>query len=126
WERDLTDKDLVYNLSGRYPTSLFSAFKLVGLRKVYPELFDRVTSFTSISEWILYQFSGIVCYEHSQASETLLYDVEAKIWSSELLKLFDLPSSILPPLKDAASVLGTVLPVVTNELNIASDAVVVV
>ncbi|WP_262506536.1 FGGY family carbohydrate kinase [Sphingobacterium sp. T2] len=29
WEKDLKDKDLVYELSGRYPTSLFSAFKLV-------------------------------------------------------------------------------------------------
>ncbi|TJZ62944.1 sugar kinase [Sphingobacterium olei] len=126
WEQDLTDKDLVYNLSGRYPTSLFSAFKLVGLREVYPELFDRVAAFTSISEWILYQFSGELCYEHSQASETLLYDVEAKKWSPDLLRLFDLPSTILPTLKDAASILGSILPVVSEELNIASDAVVVV
>src|SRR5690606_39720351 len=39
WEKDLKDKDLVYELSGRYPTSLFSAFKLVGLRAVYQDQF---------------------------------------------------------------------------------------
>jgi autoinducer 2 (AI-2) kinase len=42
WEKDLIEKDLVYELSGRYPTSLFSAFKLVGLREVYPDIFEKV------------------------------------------------------------------------------------
>lgn len=78
WEKDLQDKDLVYNLSGRYPTSLFSAFKLVGVREVYPEIFEKIDSFMSISDWVQFQFSGVVGYEHSQASETLLYDVEKK------------------------------------------------
>jgi autoinducer 2 (AI-2) kinase len=34
WENILSDadKDRVYQLSGRYPTSLFSAFKVVGVR----------------------------------------------------------------------------------------------
>src|SRR5688572_23797475 len=33
WEHVLPDKSIVYKLTGRYPTSLFSAFKLVGIKK---------------------------------------------------------------------------------------------
>ena len=69
WEKDLLDKDTVYELSGRYPTSLFSAFKLVGVREVYPELYAQIACVMSISDWIQYKFSGVTCYEHSQASK---------------------------------------------------------
>ncbi len=126
WEKDLHDKDLVYDLSGRYPTSLFSAFKLVGVREVYPDLFGKISCFMSISDWIQYKFSGITCYEHSQASETLLYDVAAKKWSEVLLSLFHLSADILPPLHDSGSVLGKIIPAVAKDLGISSDAVVVV
>lgn len=126
WEKDLLDKDTVYNLSGRYPTSLFSAFKLVGVREVYPDLFKKIDCFMSISDWIQYKFSGVTCYEHSQASETLLYDVEQKAWSNTLLELFSLPSHILPELKDATTVLGTILPEVAKTLGIDSNPAIVV
>ena len=126
WEVDLQDKDLVYNLSGRYPTSLFSAFKLVGVREVYPELFADIASVMSISDWIQFQFSGIAGYEHSQASETLLYDVEAKQWSKDLLAQFAIDEEILPPLKDAGTILGPIQVAVANTLGINPEAVVVV
>lgn len=126
WEKDLKDKDLVYELSGRYPTSLFSAFKLVGLRAVYPDQFAKVSCVMSISDWIQFKFSGVEAYEHSQASETLLYDVEAKKWSGVLLSLFDLSMSILPELKDSGSILGKILPAVAEQYGISKDAVVVV
>lgn len=126
WENELKQKDRVYELSGRYPTSLFSAFKLIGLRNVYPDLFEKTTCFMSISDWIQFKFSGITCYEHSQASETLLYDVEQKQWSAELIALFNIPNDIFPVLKQAGTVLGEVLPDVSRVLQIAAEAVVVV
>jgi len=126
WENSLVDKDLVYELSGRYPTSLFSAFKLVGLREVYPDTFSRIAYVMSISDWIQYKFSGITGYEHSQASETLLYDVENKKWSELLPPLFNLSAEILPTLKDSGEILGTILGTVAEEFGISEEAVVVV
>lgn len=126
WESELVDKDLVYELSGRYPTSLFSAFKLKGLAKVYPERFSEVSTFMSISDWIQYKFSGETGYEHSQASETLLYDVQAKDWSQALRAQFGLSETILPVLRSCGSVLGQILPELADELRIAPDALIVV
>jgi len=126
WESELTAKDQVYALTGRYPTSLFSAFKLVGLRKVYPNIFNDIACFMSISDWVQYKFSGISGYEHSQASETLLYDVAGKNWSQELFALFNLPTTIVPPLKDAGSILGNILPDLAAEMGINAGAKVIV
>lgn len=126
WESLITDKDQMYTLTGRYPTALFSALKLVGLRERKPQLWNRVVSFTSISDWVQFQFSGVLGYEPSQASETLLYDVKANGWSDELCRVFGLSASLLPPLKLAGTVLGSILSDVAKELAIAPQAVVVV
>ena len=72
----INDKSEVYQLTGRYPTSLFSALKIVGIKHRRPEIWKEFATFLSISDWVEYKLSGVLHYEHSQASETLLYDVE--------------------------------------------------
>lgn len=126
WEKELTQKDRVYELSGRYPTSLFSASKLIGLREIYPDVFEQMDCFMSISDWIQFKFSGLARYEHSQASETLLYDVERKQWSAELIHLFNIPEEIFPPLQQSGTVLGNVTQEVASALHLSADVLVVI
>ncbi|MCF2487565.1 FGGY-family carbohydrate kinase [Dyadobacter sp. CY347] len=126
WEDIIEDKHAVYQLTGRYPTSLFSALKLVGLRNRIPETWQRVHTFMSISDWVQYKFSGVVGYEHSQACETLLYDVAAKDWSADLCSIFDLNPSLLAPLQDCGSIQGKILPEIAAVFGISNDAVVIV
>ncbi len=125
WEHTITDKNRVYKLTGRYPTSLFSAFKLTGIRERRSDIWDEFSFFLSISDWAEYIFTGIPKYEHSQASETLLYDVAKKEWSRELQNLFGLEENYFPPLADAATISGMVKKEVAHEWGIAETAVVV-
>ena len=126
WESMLTDKSRVYDLTGRYPTSLFSALKLVGLRHRRPDIWNPFAQFLSISDWVQYQFSGIARYEHSQASETLLYDVAAGQWSAELCALFELDIATLPTVALAGTVLGPIKPRMATDLGISPEVLVVV
>lgn len=126
WEDLISDKDRVYQLTGRYPTSLFSALKLVGVRERLPDLWSQFSTFMSISDWIQFVLSGVRHYEPSQASETLLFDVEKGNWSGELAELFQIPFDILPELRPSGSILGKVQPARASELGIPADAVVIV
>jgi autoinducer 2 (AI-2) kinase len=126
WEDTITDKSSMYQLTGRYPTSLFSALKLIGIRERKPELWKETATFLSISNWIEYKLSGIARYEHSQASETLLYDVAQQQWSPALCKVFGLDPAILPELAASATVLGRILPAVAQQLGIAADTKIIV
>jgi autoinducer 2 (AI-2) kinase len=126
WEDVLPDRSVVYKLTGRYPTSLFSAFKLLGIKKRWKDLWQHCVSFVSISDWVEYKLSGVIKYEHSQASETLLYDVEKREWNEDLCDLFGLDSSLLPSLQASGTILGPVLPAMAVAFNISKDAVVVV
>ncbi|KAA0988664.1 FGGY-family carbohydrate kinase [Dyadobacter aurulentus] len=126
WENEIADKDVIYRLTGRYPTSLFSAMKLIGLKNRLPEYWNNLKTFTSISDWILYKFSGTVGYEHSQACETLLYDVAKGSWSAELCDLFALDQKLLPPLHECSKTLGLILPEVADTFGISRHAIVIV
>jgi len=128
WEHLISkeDKSHVYKLTGRFPGSLFSAFKLIGFREKYPELYAKVKTVMSISDWAQYKLSGIAGYEHAQASETLLYDVEGKRWSPELCSLFDISALILPELRNAGTILGNVLPLYASKWKISAQTAVVV
>lgn len=126
WEETTPDKQAVYMLAGRYPTSLFSALKLVGLRNRRPDVWESVSTFLSISDWAQWKFGGVAGYEHSQASETLLYDVAAGNWSQALCDVYGLDMSLLPPLVHSGTVLGKVTPAVAGELDISGEADVIV
>lgn len=125
WEDMITDKSSMYRITGRYPTSLFSALKLVGIRERKPELWKDCAVFLSISNWIEYKLSGIARYEHSQASETLLYDVAQKQWSPALCKVFGLDPAMLPELTASATVLGNILPEAAQQLGISNEVKIV-
>lgn len=118
WENAYPNKSRIYQLTGRYPTSLFSAYKLVGIREKRKDLWDRLSFFLSISDWASWELSGIALYEHSQASETLLYDVAAGNWNEELRNLFGIPSAMLPELSQSGTIAGTIKKEIAESLRL--------
>lgn len=126
FEHLLQDKDRVYNLTGRYPTSLFSAFKMYGLAQKKPTIYEQVATFLSISEWALFQLSGSKVYEHSQASETLLYDVGKREWSQELCTLFGIDTEDLPPLAYAGTIVGNITDNFASQFGLSPTTKVIV
>ncbi|HEX5553283.1 MAG TPA: FGGY family carbohydrate kinase [Chitinophagaceae bacterium] len=126
WESILTDKHRVYAMTGRYPTSLFSALKLVALKGRHPELAEKIGTFMSISDWAQYKLCGVMGYEHSQASETLLYDIEQGCWSDELCEMFGIERSLLPSLHWSGTVLGNIMPQYADKWHIDQGTPVIV
>jgi autoinducer 2 (AI-2) kinase len=125
WEDRFPDKSRIYELTGRYPTSLFSAYKLIGIRERRKETWDGLSFFLSISDWASWELSGIALYEHSQASETLLYDVAAGKWSEELCSLFGISGSLLPELSQSGSVTGKLKKDIADSWSIDARAVII-
>jgi len=126
WEYLVTNKSYVYELTGRSPTSLFSALKLIGVRERRPALWEQSATFLSISDWAQYMLSGVAKYEASQASETLLYDVAQKGWSPELGSIFGIKSELLSEMAASGTILGPVLPAIAKDFNISPAAQVII
>lgn len=125
WEELYPDKSNIYQLTGRYPTSLFSAYKLVGIRERRNDIWNGLSFFLSISDWAAWELSGIPLYEHSQASETLLYDVAAGNWSEELCTLFGISPKVLPALSQSGSIAGKIKRSIAGAWGLGADALVI-
>lgn len=125
WENTISKKSWVYELTGRYPGSLFSAFKLIGIRERRKDLWKKLAFFLSISDWVVYQLSAVAQYEYSQASETLLFDVAKKEWSTELTSLFGIDPVLLPPTAASATIAGAITPKAAAALGVPANTVVV-
>jgi len=65
-------------------------------------------AFGTIDSWLLWCLTGGVVHatDASNASRTLLYDIDAGDWSPELLHLLDIPAALLPEVRDSAGEFG--------------------
>lgn len=123
---EVPDHETIYRLSGKWATEDFGAAKLMGLRRVRPQLYGRVRTVTSLSEWIGWMFTGRAVMEPSQACESQLYDIGRRTWSQALCAAYGLDGAILPPLQAAGTAVGPILPALRDELGLAPDAVFIV
>jgi len=58
----------------------------------------------TIDSWLAWQLSGgkVHVTDPSNASRTMLFDIERGVWDDELLRIFDIPRAILPDIVDSS------------------------
>lgn len=66
-------------------------------------------AFGTIDTWILWNLTvgKVHATDYSNASRTLLFNIQTHSWDEELLNIFGIPSSILPKVKDSSGYFGT-------------------
>lgn len=66
----------------------FSIYKIMWMRNVLQ--IDEPDSWLPIASYFIYRFIHIPCWDYSQASRTLLLDINKGEWKTDLLRRFDL------------------------------------
>lgn len=67
-----------------------------------------VATLLMINDWITYRLCGELASEPSNATESMLFDLEARAWSAEILEMFDVPRAILPAVLPCGTRVGAV------------------
>ena len=69
-------------------------------------------AFGTIDSWLLWNLTGGKVHETdpSNASRTMLYNIHTNRWDDDLLKLLDVPRSILPEVRSSSEVYGETAP----------------
>ncbi len=67
-------------------------------------------AFGTIDTWLAWQLTDgrLHVTDVSNASRTLLYNIHDKTWDEELLRLFDIPPSLLPTVRSSSEVYGEI------------------
>ena len=66
--------------------------------------------FGTVDSWLIWQLTGgkVHVTDVSNASRTLLFNIHTGDWDEELLKLLEVPRSVLPEVKSSSEIYGTV------------------
>lgn len=102
----------------------FTAPKLLWMRKNEPELFARIDKVMLPKDYINYCLTGVHCTDVSDASGMLLFDVERKRWSPEMLELCGLRESQMAKVFESYEAVGALKPDMARALGLAETAVV--
>ncbi len=84
----------LYQITGHSAPFIFPIARYLWFRQHDPR---PVAHLLMISDWLTYRLSGVLTAEPSNATESMLFDLRARAWSSEILERFDIPAHILPP-----------------------------
>ena len=76
----------------------FTAPKLLWMAQNEPDLFARIHKILLPKDYLVYCLTGVYATDYSDASGTLLLDVEHKTWSREMLELCHLREDQMPTL----------------------------
>lgn len=111
---DSGDGSLDYNklvaLTGLPLASYFSASKInwildnvSGTRELAKE---GNLAFGTVDSWLLWKLTGVHATDVTNASRTLLMNLETLDWDQYLLDLFDVPRSVLPEIRSSSEIYG--------------------
>ncbi len=104
--------DTILEKTGLIIDAYFSATKVrwildnvAGVRKLADE---GELAFGTVDSWLVWNLTrgGMHITDVSNASRTMLFNIHTLRWDEELLKLFDIPSNMLPEVKSSSEVYG--------------------
>ena len=106
---------LVRTRTGLVLDPYFSGTKIEWLLREVPGLRERARDgravFGTIDAWLVFNLTGELLTDVTNASRTLLYDISAGRWDPELLALFgDVPERALPEVRPSIGDFGTTRP----------------
>ena len=102
--------------TGLVPDAYFTASKLAWLLEDQPDLRRRAESGEllagTVDSWLLWNLTGgaVHATDVSNASRTMLFDIQALDWSPELIQDMAIPRQMLPRVVSSAGVAGFAVP----------------
>src|SRR5436305_2315235 len=109
--REAGYEPLVRKRTGLVLDPYFSATKIEWLLRNVDGLPERARDgravFGTVDAWLIFKLTGELATDPSNASRTLLFDIDAGAWDAELLELFGVPERALPAVGPSSGPIGT-------------------
>lgn len=99
-------RKVVSHCTGNIAFAGFTAPKLLWMQVHEPELYERIAKIMLPKDYLVYRMTGVHSTDYSDASGTLLLDVEHKCWSSEMCRYCGVKPQWLPTLYESWQAVG--------------------
>ena len=108
-------KERLIRLTGNDALTGFTAPKVLWVQQNEPEIFAKVRHILLPKDYIRYKLTGEYSVDKAGGSGTILFDLEERTWSGEVLAGLDIPAELLPPSYEG--------PEITSNVNVSAAAV---
>ena len=105
--------ETVRNKTGLLIDAYFSGTKLKWILETVPGAKDKAQKgellFGTIDTWLVWKLSGgkVHVTDYSNASRTMMYNIHELKWDDELLKMLNVPKSVLPQVCSSSEIYGS-------------------
>ena len=117
-------KEKLSQLTANIAFAGFTAPKLLWMRNNEPEKFEQIAKIMLPKDYLAYMLTGVHCTDVSDASGMLLFDVEHKCWSKEMLEICGVREDQMAKIFESYEAVGTLKPEMAEALGL-SDKVIV-
>ncbi len=97
--------------TGLVPDAYFSASKIKWILDHVEGARKRAENgellFGTVDTWLIWKLTGVHATDRTNASRTMLYNINTLEWDKDLLDLFGVPASMLPEVKSSSELFGT-------------------
>ena len=100
-------KETLSALTANIAFAGFTAPKLLWMRSNEPENFAKIKKIMLPKDYIAYKLSGVHCTDVSDASGMLMFDVERKRWSREMLDICGVTEEQMARIFESSEAVGT-------------------
>lgn len=109
WMEEIYGRDRIKEEFGAYADPYYQITNIIWYKKHQPELYEKTRHIVKANTYLNYNLTGQIAIDEGQAEMTLGYDIHKRCWSEELSKAIGIPlKELMPPVKSAHKVLGTV------------------
>lgn len=117
-------RERLSRLTGNIAFAGFTAPKLLWLRENEPDNFSRISKIMLPKDYINYILTGVHACDYSDASGTLLLDVEHRCWSDEMLEICSVRKEQMPRLYESYQPIGSLRPDIARALGLSQQVLV--
>lgn len=121
--------DMIKERTGLVPDAYFSGTKIAWILDNVPGARQQAEEgkllFGTVDSWLIYNLTkgAVHVTDYTNASRTMIFDIHKLCWDEELLKLLNIPKSMLPQVKPSSCLYGyTESSVLGGEIPIAGIA----
>ncbi|MCK5151064.1 MAG: xylulokinase [Candidatus Thorarchaeota archaeon] len=108
WIRKKISLKKIYQTTGLTIDPYFTAPKIMWIQQNEPDTFKNTDKFLLVHDFILHRLTGEYTTDFSNASRTMLFDIEKAEWSEEILSAMGIPKEKLPKPVESGTLVGEV------------------
>ncbi|MCX6073830.1 MAG: autoinducer-2 kinase [Campylobacterales bacterium] len=123
-KRQSSTMELEFYKSSGQTFALSAAPRLLWLKNNCPDLYEKATYFTMISDWILFKLSGELASEPSNAGTAGAFNLKTRDWEKSQFERCGLKDLFVPVL-ESGDVLGKISAQACDEIGLSRETLVV-